>query len=144
MTPLFWASPSASQRWPTPGLEEQGSACSSLSQAKDWKWKPGWPGPVSAALIHSIGYLRATRRWESVCFLTALRFKASLLPTETNAGVAVPCIQNKTKEKKTKRTPAVNPRKPRRPFPRQNVPRKRGGTFCGCCPDLELRSTSKQ
>lgn len=33
----------------------------------------------------------------------------------------------KTKDKKTKRTPAANTRKAGRPFPRQNVPRKRGG-----------------
>ena len=36
-----------------------------------------------------------------MCFLTALRFKASSLPTETNAGVAVPCIQKKRKERET-------------------------------------------
>lgn len=92
--------------------------------------------------IHGTGNLTATWRWESVCFLTALCFKASLLPTETNAGVAVPCIQNETEEKKTKRTPAPKPRKACRPFPRQNVQRKRRERLCGCCPDLKPRSAA--
>lgn len=47
-----------------------------------------------------------------MCFLTAQCFKASLLQPETNEGVAVPYIQNETKEKKTKRTPAPNPGRP--------------------------------
>ena len=87
-------------------------------------------------------YLRAIRRRESVCFLTALRFKASSLPTETNAGVAVPCIQKKRKEREP---PPPTPGRPADLFPGKMCSKRGGGgAFCGCCPDLEPRSTSKQ
>lgn len=74
-----------------------------------------------------------TWRWESVCFLIAPSFKASLLQPETNVGVAVPCIQSETKEKKTKRAPAPKPWKACGPFPSQNVQRERREHLCDYC-----------
>lgn len=79
---------------------------------------------------------------ENLCFLTALRFKASSLPTETNAGVAVPYIQDKRKENKEK--PRRQPLEGPQTFSQAKSAAKEGGAFCGCCPDLEPRSTSKQ
>lgn len=58
-----------------------------------------------------------------MCFLTALCFKASSLPTETNAGVAVPCIQKKRKEREP---PPPTPGRPADLFPGKMC-RERGG-----------------
>lgn len=53
----------------------------------------------------------------------------------------VPCIQNETKEKKTKSTPSPKPGRPVDLFPGKMC-EKRRERLCGCCPDLELRSTA--
>lgn len=131
----------APQHWPRPlcpGLPQSGQGLEDGRQV----------GQARALQPRTVPYtaletsFSATRRWKYVCCQIALRFKASLLQPETNAGVAVPYIQNETKEKKTKRTPAPKPRKACGPFPRQNVQPERKERLCGCCPDTEPQSAA--